>query len=341
MAWNSTEVLYLAMSWVATSFVPEQTELVFWQNAANYGKTHFGLQRSKFSMRDKWKKVQTEVNKWNGHYGRMKARYYTGNRPEETYVKFTHKAYFSETNKHFKYVQAASYLRANTHKFGENNGTGGIQETNDLEESRTQSQGGIAQNNDRGRKMKSTRQVRFYLNDEDSTGKESNVMSIPTERTEDIVGTSSAHGSRDGRRSEEHSINDERRTKERYDSNGVESNITAIIHRPVTKDASIIEEVDVEAVGRTDIEILQDQPRPAGAKAVKEAKARKEMDERRSDFFKMTETVERATSLWEKQSAKQLSCMEVESITLAMSVLDKTSTAYKNLESKLLHLLGE
>lgn len=75
MQWNCKELLYLAMSWVATTVVPEQSELAFWENASRYAKTNFGLQRSKFSMRDKWKKVQTKVQRWNGHYDRMKMIY--------------------------------------------------------------------------------------------------------------------------------------------------------------------------------------------------------------------------------------------------------------------------
>lgn len=42
-------------------------------------------------------------------------KYYTGNRMEETSVKFTHKAYFSEMEEQFKYVEATAYLRENTY----------------------------------------------------------------------------------------------------------------------------------------------------------------------------------------------------------------------------------
>lgn len=112
-----------------------------------------------------------------------------------------------------------------------------------------------------------------------------------------------------------------------------------LLHRPVTKDAGSINDVEVDN-DIAEIESVQELPRPAGKKALKEAKTGKQMDERRSVLFKMTETIEQVTSLWEKEAGKQSEAMEVEAISLAMSVLDKTSTAYKNLEVKLLRLIG-
>lgn len=75
--------------------------------------------------------------------------------------------------------------------------------------------------------------------------------------------------------------------------------MTRVLHRPVTKEALTIEEVEVKGIETDNIGIVEGQPRPAGVKALKEDETRKLMDEHKSDFFKMTETVERAKGLWE------------------------------------------
>lgn len=192
-------------------------------------------------MRDKWKKLQTEVNNWKGHYGRIKARYYTGTGTEELYVKFSNKDYFAETKKQFKYEEVTAYLRDNTDKFGDCSGTGGIQKTNDLEESEIQSKGGVVRINADEYEVSKPRQVWFMLDEDFSTGTQSKVMSTPNAGSNAKVTSNPISRRGYSVISEEKSNNDDGIRHEPNGTDGQKMDMRAVLHRLVTKDAATIE----------------------------------------------------------------------------------------------------
>lgn len=64
---------------------------------------------------------------------------------------------------------------------------------------------------------------------------------------------------------------------------------------------------------------------------MKEANARKVMNERKSEVKKMIEYIDRANDLLETEIGKQAEVADLEKTTAALSALDKGSSAYKKL----------
>ena len=89
------------------------------------------------------------------------------------------------------------------------------------------------------------------------------------------------------------------------------------------------------------VTIVPSPVRPAGVKAIKEAKKRRGIEERKSEVTKMREAIDRSNDMWAEDMKNQDKARQVESIVLATSVLEKGTSAYKSLEKNMLKLVGE
>lgn len=129
--WRDEEVMALVRGWAAITKKSNQNELQFWASVGEYVSEHYNCERSKYSLRAKWKSFAPEVQLWHQCYKTVQLAKTTGNLSEEVIREQTHRLYRHRKKRDFKHVDAAMFLRS-IPKFGSVDGTGGVRIDNGL-----------------------------------------------------------------------------------------------------------------------------------------------------------------------------------------------------------------